>query len=401
MKNTQEEMKQTLAITSNQISPELGRAIAELPVFETIYKWVDKEKVTRLGHFRNLYMTSEEIRQISKNLSGISCKNKKPICIDGAQPHTFQSQIPYYKEFEKNADSEEQSEDDIWMYPGVPCSFYLAKPFLLQNNSAQNILLAGGKRNSQASVMMSLKNSYKRSGHVMEVWSSKTSPLLKKYKNSIFEHVDIRTDLHDICREIARIKQNIIEGNEEQKLIFVLGYEMLCSDMELFGGFGIKKKAKRSETRGKTLDEVMKEIMECKDPAERRRLRDEYNRQAQNMSVADTEEETEIYDAREDMKWILKRAPKFGTHFVVSFEQAADFHFLRMDPKAFHHKIVFAMSKDDSLVILGNAKASQLEDNMAVYSDDMQYIHYRPHIYKEIPYSGWQISENGEVIQGR
>ena len=44
LKNTPDEIKQTLNLSSDQISPELSRTIASMPAYETIFKWADEEK---------------------------------------------------------------------------------------------------------------------------------------------------------------------------------------------------------------------------------------------------------------------------------------------------------------------------------------------------------------------
>ena len=133
---------------------------------------------------------------------------------------------------------------------------------------------------------------------------------------------------------------------------------------------------------------------------------DEYNRLvaggSQPMRAMEADDEFEgVYDAREDMKWILRRASNYGLHFVFCFDRASDFLNLRLDEKSFRHKILFPMSKDESFSIIGSRRANEIDDGVCVYSDGKDSFAFRPHIYPQISYNGWTIDENGNIIQGR
>ena len=84
---------------------------------------------------------------------------------------------------------------------------------------------------------------------------------------------------------------------------------------------------------------------------------------------------------------------------MFAFENAGDFLDMRLEPKAFRHKIVFSMAKDDSLNIIGNRKANVLDTGYCAYTNGKDFFTMRPHIYKGVPCNGWQIDSQGNIVQ--
>ena len=87
------------------------------------------------------------------------------------------------------------------------------------------------------------------------------------------------------------------------------------------------------------------------------------------QGTSEDEESNSIYDARNDVEWIIKRASNYGLHFLFCFDQGRDFINLRLDENAFRHKILFPMSKDESISIMGSRKANEIGDGTCIYSN--------------------------------
>lgn len=421
LKNTPDEIKQTLTLSSDQITPELSRTIASMPAYETIFKWADAENNVHIGRYRNMYTVGNEVETLVDRINdaikpvregsvttNTTCVDKKPVLIDGSQPKTFKSQVPYYREYESNQDLDDYDDSDILVYAGVPCSFSLAKPFLLCNATAENILIAGGDRDSKVNVILSILNSYSRKGYDVEIWAHERSPIFKRYKNTVFSKRIQRTDLDEICDQIAEIKKAVQSRNVTEKLIVCFGYESLASDFDVLGD-GATEPVKKEKTQPKRdsslpdMSEILQRVRECNDPEEKKRIVEEYNRQrmaAENNGGDDDEEVFGgIYDARDDVEWIIKRASNYGLHFLFCFDQGRDFINLRLDENAFRHKILFPMSKDESLSIMGSRKANEIGDGTCIYSNGKDSFTLRPHIYRGLPCNGWTIDDNGNIVQ--
>ena len=150
------------------------------------------------------------------------------------------------------------------------------------------------------------------------------------------------------------------------------------------------------------MSSVMERVAAAKDIGEKKKILEEYNArvaqyEAMKQSGGGNEKSGPVYDAREDMKWILKRASAYGIHFLFAFEQARDFLDTRIDENSFRHKLLFSMSRDDSASIMGSRKANEIDKGVCVYSDGKDTFTMHPHIYFGVPCNGWQVDEQGTV----
>lgn len=421
MKNTPDEIKQTLTMSADEITPEINTWMSSLPAYETLFKWRNENGEVKIGRFRNMYTEGNEIETlISKinstykalpggsNTDDRSYVQKNPVTIDGGQPKTFKSQITLYKDYEQHTDLSDIDDSDVLMYAGTPCSFNPVHPFVLVNGISENILLVGGDRENKLSIMLSLFNSYARYGNPIEIWSHERSPIYKRYRDTVLKRYLTITDLDDICSRISAAKELVEDRGIKNRLIVVLGYEMLGSDMEILGAEGEIKRTRKVEPKADSsipdMSTVLEQVRQCTDPVEKKRILDEYNAKVNQQKAATTAVEDSgigLYDARQDVEWIIKRAPNYGTHFLFCFEQPRDFITTKMDEKSFQHKLLFSMSKDDALTISGSRKANEIEDGVCLYSDGKVNFTMRPHVYRGVPCNGWLVDEQGNVIQKR
>lgn len=422
LKNTPDEIKQTLTLSSDQITPELSRSISSMPAYETIFKWSDDENNIHIGRYRNMYTVGNEVETLVDKINAIirpvgtgtttskTYIDKKPVLIDGTRPKTYKSQIPYYREYEAAQDPDANEDSDVLVYAGVPCSFNMARPFTLCNAAAENILIVGGNRDSKVNIILSVLNSYIRKSHQIEVWAHERSPVFKRYRNTVFGKLTQRTDLGEICEQIADLKKSIQKRDVPEKLVILFGYETIASDLDILGdGTSAPVIKERSVSRQTDslpdMSEIMRRVQECSDPAEKKQIIEEYNRRLEEAngagSQADEADEpvTGIYDARDDMEWVLKRASIYGLHFLLCFDQGRDFINLKLDESIFRHKILFPMSRDESVSIMGSRKANEIGDGVCLYSNGKELFTMRPHIYRGVPCNGWTINENGEIVQ--
>lgn len=421
LKNTYQEIKDTLDLSSDAISPTLQSDMNSLPPYESLFKWRTDSGRLRVDKLRNMYTEGDEVDRlvdyIAGNMSVTSEKDsvddslyveKNPILIDGGEPKTFRSQIPHYKRYETQDVLDELDDDDVLIYPGVPCSFNLARPFTLVNATAENILIVGGDRENELSVALSVFNSYSRKKYPIEIWANERSSMYKRYKTSVLSKYNIITDLEDMCSSIDEIKKKVLSRQYDNRLIMVLGYETIVSDMELMGEDTAEYEdvAVVDVEAPEDMSQVMERIKACDDIEEKKRILADYNNrvaeyETKKASAKPVKTGRGIYDARDDMEWIIKRASAYGIHFMFCFEQAKDFTDTRLDERAFRHKLAFAMSREDSSEILGNRKANEIEAGVCLYSNGKDIYSMHPHLYYGVPCNGWQIDENGNVVQRR
>ncbi len=83
-----------------------------MPAYQTIFKWADGDNNVHIGQYRNMYTVGNEVEALVDQINAVikpirvgrttdtTFIDKKPVLIDGSQPKTFKSQVPYYKEYE-------------------------------------------------------------------------------------------------------------------------------------------------------------------------------------------------------------------------------------------------------------------------------------------------------------
>lgn len=418
LKNTPDEIKSTLNLTPEQITSGLSRDISSLPAYETLFKWRDGSGEVRIGRFRNMYAESAEIDSMVSVLrkyftpskvvdvgNDQSCVVKNPVMVDGEQPKTFQSQIPLYKQYERTVDEDYYEDDDVLIYPGVPCSFNLSRPFVLCQGTSENVLIVGGDRDSTANVTLSIIASYIRTKLPIEIWSHARAAVSKKYKATVFSRREQYLDLADICSRITELKQGIQHGDPSERLVICFGLEKIFNDLDIMGEVGFEEDDTLDEVAESsdalTFEEVQRRVALAESADEKQAIIDEYNRQAEeyNSTAAKDQRSSKVYDARDDFEWLVKRGPAFGLHFVCCFDQAKDWSSIGVSINCFNHKILFPMSRDDSIDLIGTRKASEIDTGTFVYTDGKAALTMRPHIFKGVLYKGWMVNPDGNVVR--
>lgn len=421
LKNTYQEIKDTLDLSSDAVNPTLQSDMNSLPPYESLFKWRTDSGRLRVDRLRNMYTEGDEVDRLvdyivanmtattnRKSDRDIEYVEKNPILIDGGEPKTFKSQIPHYKRYETPNVLDELNDDDILVYPGVPCSFNLARPFTLINATAENMLIVGGDRENELSVALSIFNSYSRKKYPIEIWANERVAIYKRYKSTVLKNYKCITELDEICSRIDGLRKDVQGRKYTNKLIMVIGYETIINDMELMGDesdYYDEPKTPILDTP-EDMSQVMEKIKMCDDIEEKKRILADYNArvaeyETQRAAAKPVKEGKGIYDARDDMEWIIKRASAYGTHFLFCFEQAKDFIDTKLDERAFRHKLAFAMSREDSSEIIGNRKANEIETGVCLYSNGKDSYTMHPHLYYGVPCNGWQIDDNGSVVQRR
>lgn len=422
MKNTAEEIKQTLALSGDQITPEINTWIYSLPAYETLFKWRNENGEVHTGRFRNMYTENGEIESLIAKINQVYTPvpegsktdsttyiDKKTVTIDGGQPKTFKSQVPLIEEYRKTTDLSDMDDSDSLIFPGTPCSFNPVHPFRLIAGISENILIVGSDRENKLSILLSLLNSNQLAHRFpVEIWSHDRSTIYKKYKSTVLARYKCTTDLDEICSKISEVKKSVEHRIHNDRIIVVMGYEMLANDMEILGADAAIQRPDQTiripDSSVPDMSEVIERLNRCSDPAEQQRIREEYNAMVNQQSTNQQSSSASssgigIYDARQDLEWVLRRAPNYGTHFIFCFDQPKDFISTKINEKSFQHKLLFAMAKDDAFNIVGNRKANEIEEGICLYTDGKNSFTMRPHLYRGVPCNGWMVDENGIVLQ--
>jgi hypothetical protein len=425
MKNSPEEIRETLMLPLQEITPEISRDIAGLPPYETLFNRRGEDGGCNVLRLKNMWVEKGEekkaIDAVNKALHPVKGRaaaddeytDKNPVLIGGGEPKTYKSQLPYYNAYLAGLDKNKYDSSDVFIFPGVPRSFEPARPFLLCNAAAENVLVAGGSSDDTMNILLSVMNSYIRSCSSVQIWTHGRAEMYREFRATVLSNVKMVTDTAELCGRITALKTAVAGRKASGTLIVCLGLERLYEDFELCsamgetGGIGPEPQIVRPEQDGAPdLAAVQKLLSECSDPAERKQIISEYNARADKQNGGDAggnnagnNAASAIYDARADLGWLMKYGPTCGVHFVVAFRNTSDIKSMRLDGHLFRHKLLFPLSKDDSYDLTGSNRANSIEAGSVMYTDGREFFTVSPHIYHGVTCGGWKFSQTGEIIR--
>jgi hypothetical protein len=423
LKNTADEIRATLNLTSGQTDSEVDEWIKNLQIYKTLFKVVDAEGKSKIVRLNNLYIEKEEIREYIEKLNSkfkrISNKSgenydyvdKKMISVDGTRPKTYKSQQNKYRQYmERYAD--EIDDDEVLVYPGVARSLSEIRPIRMYNEIGENILVAGGDRDDEANVIKSIIDSVEMQGCTVHVWAYKRNQIFKKFKSVIFNDMKIMTELSEICEDVENLKKKISNKTVSNDLIICLGYGILYNEFDIANdkSFTVRdentQEKKQEENSEEKFDNAkfMKMFKEAKDDEERKKLRqmqiDSMLKSREKFVTKTVTRTPVISDCRRDIAQLLKIAPTLGTHFLFSFDNPADFNLTRMSGNDFVHKIILQMSKDNMLNIVGRSENVRWENGIFLYTNrNGERFTMREHMHSGIRCMGWMLDDNGEMTK--
>lgn len=418
LKNVEEEIRETLLLSSST-SEYLNQQIRALPQYETIFRRTDSEGKTSITHLRNMYVTKDEakdiITQLRRRIIAVTSetdrndqyKNKSPVLIDGAKPNSFESQKTIIISHEQK-DPYELSDGEVYIYPGVKCSFNPLAYFVLRKANMENMLLCDGIPEYRMSVLLSIMKSYKRRGGKIEVWVDNSSLFYRRYR-MFFEKIDIYVGSLAIGKRILELQNRIKEKEDIASMVICLGYENLIDEFESIEIEDIQdlQSQDSNECLLERLRAIEDQLSQCAEEElgtlleEYERLRSQYNG-IKGDDVYSRESQTlneEIRQTAMTMVKLLKRCGIHGLHFLFCFDSADDYTQLKMQPVLFRHKMVFSISEDASYDILGSKIGSKIGGAVFIYNNGKSSMTCRPHLHRRLGLDGWKINEDGKIIQ--
>ncbi len=405
LKNTYSEIQETLALTGHLVTDQIKDWMNTLPVYECLYKWQEEGGQIHVEHLRNMWISEEEnhqiIQAVGESLEG-DYRDKKSVLLSGSIPRSFQELLPAYEAFEAE-DEEGELEDGRPIYAGVPRSFYTARPFVLRDRTLEHMLLVGGSRDRQVSVMLSILASYERERGCVELWTDKSHAIWKKYRRTLFRERVSTTDPTEMGEKLAELKESLQHRRRIPRLIVVLGYPRIKEDWEQGGeDWMIPKSTKpRRNTSGSGAPD-MASLLSGGSKESSGTGPDERAIQKYNASVASSAgtaaKQEEKTDPVSDLAFCLQYGPAQGLHFLFCYDQPDDIPNRKETLSLFRHRLVFSVGLEDSRALIGSKLANNLPEGCFVYSGNATEFTMKPHLHRGVPRDGWQVDEKGQVV---
>lgn len=456
MKGSKEEISEMLELSSNLKTEQVRNWMDALPPHYALVKFrlgadtLPQVKRYLVMYFEDYAPRDQMIDQIKNSMQPIEGYNpsdirtysdKHPVLVDGNTYDSFDndgftSHLNSYKE-KLGAD---YSGDEVLATFGTPRLMERMKISALSAETRENILLISraAEQACATSIMISTIKSFKNQGVKVQVWAYDKNRLFKAYRQLFVDQgIQIVVGMEDICVEIKKLKESIVNGEVENKLIVLIGMDRICVDFDYIDDEPSSQEKKNSYSdaidkgrvqseddrrkieiinafakewaqiepqlveEGKTNEEiaaikkerrkefVSKNYVKPKDSPMQAELKNDYRTEKTQTNKA--------YNAKLDFEFVIKQGSRFGRHFLLNLNSFADLRATGLKLEFFRYKMAFQLSVDDSRSIFNSKIASTLPEHICQFDDTLESYSFRPFLHEGIEWDGWYV-EDGKVV---
>lgn len=332
---------------------------------------------------------------------------KKPMVIDGNNYLSFTSKIEEIKNY--LTPYKESNEDAFVLFVGEPRRMMPIYPIEITNDFNENLLVIAPSVEKMAttSIILSILEVLQLQDIVVEFWSEKRNSVFRQAvtecKISTTANV---TGIENICDQIREVKENIESKHETSKMFVLFGFESIINDMAYYS-FNASNSVILRETkvadvtyekRGKDEPDILSILAAIESGIEI--SIPDAGIKKDNIDAQEDDLQSTIYDAREDLSYILTHGPKLGYHFVLLCNTVGEFDQTKLKVSLFKHKLMFRTAKSDAMSIVGTANAgviSELEDRSFRYSDGINCLSFKPYLHPGLSWDGWHMDGSDAV----
>lgn len=443
MKTELSEIKATLDLTS--ASQQDYGMMEQLPVHKTLTRIPVDEFGNHLCLANVLFISDykkqeEMIDRINENMlpkprydvnDTMAYIYKQPMVIDGNSYHPFAD-----KEEEMLAHLRKNelmlSEEGIWeIFWGEPRRMMHIFPAQVADSYGENIFMLAPvyEKDAALSILLSMKKSLDMQQRPIELWTTRKHGLYQQLNGRCGWRTEKCLDLEEVCEAINACKKAIESKRKGNKFFVLLGFESLMMDMSFQENLS-GRNSSTTDTSGQTLgasegfhnefkqvgklalggDDIKTQMKKLKGgaPAVSAEPRVEEKVAVDSAveksdavylkeKVEFTEPETSLYDAREDLRYILTQGPRLGYHFLMVVNTMGEFKQMQLSNNLFKHKVLFRTSKDeiyDLTGVQGQAVAA-LTDHSFRYTNGLSSMNFRPFLHEGLSLDGWKIGADG------
>lgn len=321
---------------------------------------------------------------------------KKPLIVDGNAYSTFDNKIE-----EMNSYINENKEDEkCLLFIGEPRRMMTLLPLSIHESYQENVALLSylNEKAAAASSIISIMKSLELQNKEYKCFSSTGNQLfdlVKPHANKM--NKSSFTSLDDICEQLRTIKKAIERRENLDCYYFVFGIEKLFFDFSFVKNDGLDNESSMaSSSEYESRQEGEMDLLTMMSLGVQVTTPD--NTQ---VKVESTFKVKKVYDARDDLKFILTNGPRLGIHFIVPFETVNNFQQMRIDDKLFTHKIFFRSARTDLLNIISSRFASdisELPDRIFRYCNNISAVSFRPYLHAGLEIDGRVIDESGNIV---
>ncbi len=458
LKNTPQEIRDTLDIPSSQLTDEIKQDIDTLPKYHTLHHWQDDDGVHHVDRSLVLYFDGQDAQSWAPRFQLIDSlrKRMKPVELkdyDPRKPEQYVDKHPVVVSSEelfvfsrpgflKKAADFKKNPDNILFDGDVMVSFgnprRLADDILpvITTESNENIFLLAGEKELAcgASVVMSAARSFLAQGMNVQVWANPRNRMYHRFKDTHFRKLQVSEGTEAICTSISQAVDNIRQGKQGKDLIILMGMENVCIDLnseaeDLFGVTAARKAirldhlvavtdeeiaaAKKAASDETALSALLTQVEEKgeaygwseeKIDAEYARVQREFYRNEHGWAVTASsqprEEAERPRDHLKEFQALVRAGSRYGYRFLVCVNNLTALKAMGLNISSFNHRLAFRTDTGEtSISIFGNSSAKNLSGHIcqyAAYGSSSGSFSLVPYLHKGIVWDNWIVDEKGE-----
>lgn len=422
MKADYSDIKSTLDLKTISERDEL--LMEQLPVHYALKRIPLTEQGDRLSNAHVLYIPNADyqiplIESINRTFAPQKIYDssiyesyiyKRPMIKDGNAFEIFEEQTEDITEH-INKVNVNGDEKNIVMFIGSPQRMLKLYPIELVDGFCENCLLVAPTREktSGSSLIMSAVSSLKMQGVQTECWTSVKNPIYRQITTEYsFSFDQSFSKIEDICMRISQLKKAIEGKIEANTIIFIMNYETIMMDMQylaeekqsdskkdlsIYEEYGSISRAEGEADVNSFLASLELD-MDGGQPTEhvtavKSSANVQFSSNSKNASTS-----SEVYDARNDLKYILTHGPRWGYHFIMQFDTCGDFRQTKLDESLFRHRIMFQTAKSEAAGIVSSSFAesvSNLTNHIFRYTNGIEEVSFRPYLHDGLCIDGWSV----------
>ncbi len=336
--------------------------------------------------------------------------HKRPMIKDGNAFEIFEEQTDDILEHlnKSNANSYEKN---ITMFIGSPQRMLKLYPIEMVDGFCENCLLVAPTREktSGSSLIMSAVRSLKMQDVRAECWTSIKNPIYRQITTECdFSFDQSYSRIEDICTRISQLKKAIEDKVEANTTIFIMNYETIMMDMQYLAEENQSNSKKDlsvyeeygSISRNEGEADINTFLASLELDVDGGQSTDNVTTVKSSVTVqissntANALANPKVYDARNDLKYILTHGPRWGYHFVMQFDTCGDFRQTKLDESLFRHRIMFQTAKSEAVGIVTSSFAeavSNLTNHIFRYTNGIEEVSFRPYLHNGLCIDGWSV----------
>ena len=419
MKTDYVEIKETLDLKS--ISDEDRKMMEQLEPHYVLVRIHEDEIGNHLRLAKTIYISDytkqddmiEEINNLYTSVSRYvpddtaGFIDKKTVIVNGNRYKSFDDQRENITQY---VNSKLSTEDHIdYLFIGDPKRLISIFPIEVYDGFSENILMfvPAYEADPGISIILSISHSLELCHRKVSILTNRRNALFRKMPLSQLSNVlSISKEIEDVCRTIRHFRIKIETKVQGDEYIVIFGADTLLLDMSCFNSAEFSHPRNPYDSLSNIGIEKRKEnepdiltLLAIAENDDMPYYQNDDDTISSQKEVAF--EESVLYDARDDLNYIITHGPRLGYHFIFVFSNVGEFNQCKLSASLFKHKITFRLPKSDAMDLFGASKSNSvlnLSEHCYRYSNGLDSVSFRPFMYPSLTWDGWVMNGNSVTM---